>query len=80
MKIDETYSPIIHRIKEAICQRAVYPDEKIGPPPEILTKWSNPPSDLVSKALSELKKLIETAHVQKGVWSYFISSHAIIGC
>jgi ATP-dependent DNA helicase 2 subunit 2 len=35
MTIDEMFSPIIHRINQAIRQRAMYPDDPISPPAEM---------------------------------------------
>jgi ATP-dependent DNA helicase 2 subunit 2 len=75
MKIEDTYSPIIHRVNQAICQRAVYPDEEVKPPSEILTKWSNPPSKLVAKATSELQTLIDVADVKKGTFFSAVLKH-----
>lgn len=69
MTIEETFSPIIHRLKQAVCERAVKSDSKIGPPAAVLTKWSNPPEKLVEKAAPRLKKLIDVAKVQKGTCS-----------
>jgi ATP-dependent DNA helicase 2 subunit 2 len=35
MLIDETYSPMVHRINQAIRQRAVHPSDAISPPSEM---------------------------------------------
>lgn len=35
MIIEETFTPIIHRVNQAIRQRAMYPDDPIGPPAEM---------------------------------------------
>jgi ATP-dependent DNA helicase 2 subunit 2 len=67
MIIEETFNPYIHRVTDAICQRAMYPDEEIAPPAEILTKWSNPPSKLVSKAMPELQRLVNVMNVKPGM-------------
>jgi ATP-dependent DNA helicase 2 subunit 2 len=66
MPIEDTYSPAIHRINQAIRTRAVQPDKPIDPPAEILIKWSNPPQELIKKATPELQKLIEAADVKRG--------------
>ncbi|KAF4629482.1 hypothetical protein G7Y89_g8662 [Cudoniella acicularis] len=65
MKIDETYSPVVHRINQAIRNRAVYPTEPVDPPPDILMKWSNPPPELVKSSASKLEKLVEAASVKR---------------
>ncbi|APA10393.1 hypothetical protein sscle_06g051630 [Sclerotinia sclerotiorum 1980 UF-70] len=65
MAIEDTYSPVLHRINQAIRRRAVKPDEGVPPPPDVLIKWSHPPSELVEKSSSQLTKLIETADVKK---------------
>jgi hypothetical protein len=66
MPIEETYSPAVHRIIAAIRNRAIYPDEPIKPPPEVIMQWANPPADLVANAASQLKKLQKAADVKKG--------------
>ncbi|KAF7879394.1 hypothetical protein EAF04_000590 [Stromatinia cepivora] len=65
MAIEDTYSPVLHRINQAIRRRAVKPDEGVPPPPDVLIKWSHPPTELVDKSSSQLTKLIETADVKK---------------
>jgi len=35
MTIEETFTPVIHRINQAIRQRAMYPDDPISAPPEM---------------------------------------------
>lgn len=39
MPIEETYSPALHRINQAIRKRAIYPDGEISEPAEVLVKW-----------------------------------------
>ncbi|KAH6624996.1 ATP-dependent DNA helicase II subunit 2 [Chaetomium sp. MPI-SDFR-AT-0129] len=63
--IDETYNPIIHRMNQAIRARAVDPDAPIGPPAEILLRFSHPPENLLDKAKSEIDALIDAAEVKK---------------
>ena len=66
MQIDETFAPYVHRVNQAIRQRAIYPDSEIETIAELSTKWSNPPDQLISNAEAELKTLIEIAEVKKG--------------
>ncbi|ESZ98043.1 hypothetical protein SBOR_1574 [Sclerotinia borealis F-4128] len=65
MAIEDTYSPVLHRISQAIRRRAVKPGEGVLPPPDVLTKWSHPPAELVQKSSNKLEKLIEIADVKK---------------
>ncbi|KFY63939.1 hypothetical protein V496_03567 [Pseudogymnoascus sp. VKM F-4515 (FW-2607)] len=65
MAIEDTYSPVLHRINQAIRRRAVQPDEPVQPPPEVLMKYSKPPADLVKASATELEALIKAADVKK---------------
>ncbi|QSZ30883.1 hypothetical protein DSL72_000441 [Monilinia vaccinii-corymbosi] len=65
MAIEDTFSPVLHRISQAIRRRAVKPDEGIPPPPDVLTKWSHPPSGLVEKSMTKLETLIKASDVKK---------------
>ena len=66
MMVTETFSPILHRIDQAVRWRAVYPTEPIPPPYDILTKYSKPPQELQGKARRDLEKLIAAADVKRG--------------
>ncbi|KAK3990634.1 ATP-dependent DNA helicase [Cladorrhinum sp. PSN332] len=63
--IDEVYNPVIHRINQAIRTRAVDPDAAIGPPAEILMRFSKPPEKLIKKAKPEIEALIDAAELKK---------------
>ncbi|PWW73440.1 SPOC domain-like protein [Tuber magnatum] len=63
--VDETFSPILHRINQVVRWRAVHPDEPLPPAPEILTKYDHPPENLLEAAADTLKKLIEASDVKK---------------
>lgn len=65
MPINDTYSPVLHRIDQAVRWRAVHPNEPIPPVYEILTKYSKPPEQLVAKAKRQLEKLVAAADVKK---------------
>ncbi|RDW71223.1 ATP-dependent DNA helicase II subunit 2 [Coleophoma cylindrospora] len=65
MTIEETYSPLIHRMDQAIRRRAVTSDETVGPPADILLKWAQPPEELVSASSSQLEALVEAADVKR---------------
>lgn len=62
----ETYSPILHRLDQAVRWRAVHPNEPIPPPYEILTRYSRPPDKLRAQSKHRLEKLIAAAGVKKG--------------
>ncbi|KAL2263225.1 hypothetical protein VTK26DRAFT_7719 [Humicola hyalothermophila] len=63
--VDELYNPTIHRINQAIRARAVDPESDIGPPAEILLRFSKPPEELLSKAKPDIEALIDAAEVKK---------------
>ncbi|KAL8689527.1 MAG: hypothetical protein Q9224_004620 [Gallowayella concinna] len=65
MPMTETFSPVLHRIDQAVRWRAIHPTEPVPPPYEILTRYSNPPEELVSQSKKRLEKLIAAADVKK---------------
>ncbi|KAI9774426.1 MAG: ATP-dependent DNA helicase II subunit 2 [Geoglossum simile] len=65
MQTDETYSPLLHRINQAIRWRAVHPLDPVPPAYEILTKYAHPPQDLLNLARKNLKDLTAAADVKK---------------
>ncbi|KAL6713442.1 ATP-dependent DNA helicase yku80 [Lecanora helva] len=65
MPMTDTYSPILHRLDQAVRWRAVRPDEPVPPPYEILTRYSKPPEELVAKSKRRLEKLVAAANVKK---------------
>ena len=62
--IDETFSPLLHRIDQAVRFRAVHPDAPIPPPSEILTRYTHPPEHLVINSKKRLEKLIAASDVK----------------
>lgn len=66
MPITDSYSPVLHRLDQAVRWRAVHPNEPIPPVYEILTRYSKPPEQLVAKAKRQLEKLVVAADVKKG--------------
>jgi ATP-dependent DNA helicase 2 subunit 2 len=74
MPIEDTYSPILHRINQAIKRRAVRPDEPVQPPAEILIKYSHPPEDLVKKSEAQLGKLVAAANIKKGAYCNVVNN------
>ncbi|KAG2418701.1 hypothetical protein HFD88_001802 [Aspergillus terreus] len=65
LPIEDSFSPVLHRINAAIRSRAIHPNEPIPPPSERLTKFSHPPDELVEKSKKYLEKLMEVAEVKK---------------
>ena len=77
MTMTDTFSPVLHRVDQAVRFRAVYPNEPIPPPYEILTKYSRPPEELVSNAKRQLENLIACADVKKGQLDFFPISNQV---
>ncbi len=65
MNMTDTYSPVLHRIDQAVRWRAVHPTEPVPPPYSILTRYYSPPEELVAGAKRKLEKLIAAADVKK---------------
>ncbi|KAK4548643.1 hypothetical protein LTR36_009554 [Oleoguttula mirabilis] len=63
--MDETYSIMLHRINQVVKHRAVYPDTDPPPPYEVLTRYSQQPSELANTAHPSLSRLIQAADVKK---------------
>lgn len=63
--VDETFSPILHRLHQVIKHRAIFPDKEPPEPHEILLRYANPPHDLVEKAQPALDKLAKASDVKK---------------
>jgi ATP-dependent DNA helicase 2 subunit 2 len=66
MKFEDTYSPLLHRVNQIIRWRATTNAyDKIPDPPQILTKYSAPPADLIAKAEGKVSALREAGDVKK---------------
>jgi ATP-dependent DNA helicase 2 subunit 2 len=61
----QTYSPVIHRIQQAIRHRAIYPLDELPPPMAVTVKYTTPPKALVEQSQSALKAVIKAADVKK---------------
>ena len=66
MQPDDTYSPVLHRINQAVRWRAVHPRDNVPPPAEILMRFSNPPEKLIADNKAKLDSLIAAADVKLG--------------
>lgn len=67
MPFDDTYNPTIHRINQAVRERAIYPDQELSAPAPMLRQFQNPPESLISETESKLKKLVAVADVKQGM-------------
>lgn len=65
MSIEDTFSPILHRIEDAIRYRAVHPDSELPPVAPMLTKFSGPPESVRTESETALRRLITAADVKK---------------
>lgn len=63
----DLYSPIIHRVNQAIRARAVDPNAPVGDIPAQLMKYSKPPSKLLTSAKREIEALEQSANIKKGL-------------
>ena len=63
--MDDTYSPMLHHVNQVIKHRAIYPNAEPPLPYEILTRYANPPPELVKQSQGSLDKVIKAADVKK---------------
>jgi ATP-dependent DNA helicase 2 subunit 2 len=64
--LQDAYNPFINRINQVVQHRLIHPNQQIPEPYEVLTKFMNPPADLVKIAHSKLEDVIKAADVKKG--------------
>lgn len=69
LPIDDSFSPLLHRLDSAIRYRAVHPEDPILEPSDRLIEFSHPPEDMIKRSQPYLTKLISTADVKKGIRS-----------
>ncbi|EED20154.1 Ku family DNA helicase, putative [Talaromyces stipitatus ATCC 10500] len=63
--MEDNYSPLLHRIEQAVRWRAIHPNEPVPPPSERLTRLSKPPKDAQERAQKYLDRIIHAADVKK---------------
>ncbi|KAK5173886.1 ATP-dependent DNA helicase yku80 [Saxophila tyrrhenica] len=63
--LDETYSPMLHRINQVTKHRAVHQNDDPPEPYEILTRYAHPPAELVKQSHKQLDRAIKAADVKK---------------
>ncbi|KAL1600570.1 ATP-dependent DNA helicase yku80 [Paraconiothyrium brasiliense] len=66
-KIEDSYSPLLHRVNQIIRWRATHSDPTLPlpDPPQILTRFSAPPTDLLQQTEAQLETLKKAADVKK---------------
>lgn len=64
--LENNFSPLLHRIDQAVRWRAVNPDKPIPTLSERLTKLSNPPKEVLERAQKYLDRIMRAADVKKG--------------
>lgn len=64
--MDNTYSPMLHRLNQVVRYRAVHPEGQVPPPFDILMKYMNPPDELMEKAMPFVERVRTAADVKKG--------------
>ncbi|KAJ5574224.1 uncharacterized protein N7459_008651 [Penicillium hispanicum] len=65
LPIEESYSPLLHRLESAVRWRAVHPNDPVLEPAERLTRFAHPDEDIVKKSQSYLDALKSAADVKK---------------
>ncbi|KAL1633653.1 ATP-dependent DNA helicase yku80 [Neofusicoccum ribis] len=63
--IEDTYSPVLHHVQQAIRWRAVQPVKEVPPPAEILTKYMKPPEHLLKQAQPFLDAMVSAGDVKR---------------
>lgn len=62
-RMDDTFSPVLHRIEDAKKWRAVHPSQPVPPIPSILLKHSKPLPEYISESI--LQNLIKAADIKR---------------
>lgn len=62
---EDTFSPVLHRIDQAVRHRAVHPEEPIPAPYDILLRYRNQPEVLQQRSERQLEALMAAANVKK---------------
>jgi len=63
--LDEKYSPVLHRINQAIRQRAIHPSGPLPSPSSKLMQVSQPSEELQARSWKYLERLAKLADVKK---------------
>ncbi|PGH15087.1 ATP-dependent DNA helicase II subunit 2 [Helicocarpus griseus UAMH5409] len=65
LAIEDSFSPLLHRIDQAIRWRAIHPSEPLPLVPAVLRKLSHQPEDLQARSKNILDELIKASDVKK---------------
>jgi hypothetical protein len=65
--VEETFSPILHRINQVVKHRAIYPFDPLPPPHAILTKYAHPPKSVLDGSKPHLENLINACNIKRGI-------------
>lgn len=63
--VEDTFSPVLHRISQVVRWRAIHPNDPIPPPYDALIKYSKVPEEMVEKVKDPLEKLIAACDIKK---------------
>ena len=63
--MEDTYNPVLHRINQIVRWRAVHSTGELPQPIDILTKYSNPPAELMERVQPVLESVIKAGDVKK---------------
>jgi ATP-dependent DNA helicase 2 subunit 2 len=63
--IDDTFSPVLHYVNQAIRHHAIHPKDPLPQPYDILTKYMRPPSELLDAAKPSLDAVMHAGNVKR---------------
>ncbi|KAF2433192.1 SPOC domain-like protein [Tothia fuscella] len=64
-RMEEAFSPKLHRINQALKFRAVNETDEVPPPWESIIRYSNPPTKLLEQAQAAIDDVIRTSDIKK---------------
>ncbi|KAF2209263.1 hypothetical protein CERZMDRAFT_113966 [Cercospora zeae-maydis SCOH1-5] len=62
---NDTYTPKLHRLQHVIHHRAIFPEANPPAARPVILKYSQPPEELVTKAMPVLERVIQAGEVKK---------------
>jgi ATP-dependent DNA helicase 2 subunit 2 len=73
--LNTSYHPALHNIKNAILHRLAEPEADLYPPHPELTKYFDPPDEVLERSKEDLQKLIRELDVKKGACVFPVDNH-----
>jgi ATP-dependent DNA helicase 2 subunit 2 len=64
--MQDTYSPVVNRINQALRHRATHPNGKMPTPYDVLTRYTKPPAELLAASSKHLAALVAEADIKAG--------------